>query len=69
MRRRLQGEGETYVGIVNRYRQDMAIEYLRNTTLEPKQIGHILGFESVSSFRRALKKWTGKTARACRAEE
>ena len=69
LRRRLQGEGETYVGIVNRYRQDMAIEYLRNTTLEPKQIGHILGFESVSSFRRALKKWTGKTARACRAEE
>jgi len=67
LRRLLMAEGETYVGIVSRYRQDMAIEYLRNTTLEPKQIGHILGFDSVSSFRRALKKWTGKTARAFRA--
>ena len=61
LRRRLAEENVTYQELLDRTRQDLATQYLQNTRLTPKEIGFLLGYSSVSNFRRAFKLWTGKT--------
>lgn len=60
LRRRLVKEELTYQQILDETRKDLAIQYLECTSLTPKEIGFLLGFNSVSNFRRAFKGWTGK---------
>lgn len=60
LRRRLVKEDLTYQQILDETRKDLAIQYLQHTTLVPKEIGFLLGYNSVSNFRRAFKSWTGK---------
>jgi AraC-like DNA-binding protein len=60
LRRRLVQEHLTYQQILDETRKDLAIQYLKYTSLTPKEIGFLLGYNSVSNFRRAFKGWTGK---------
>ena len=60
LRRRLAKEDISYQQILADTRRDLAIQYLQNTSLTPKEIGFLLGYNSVSNFRRAFKGWTGK---------
>ncbi|MBT4518385.1 MAG: AraC family transcriptional regulator [Halieaceae bacterium] len=60
LRRRLVQESLTYQQILDETRKDLAIQYLEYTSLTPKEIGFLLGYTSVSNFRRAFKGWTGK---------
>ncbi len=60
LRRRLVKEELTYQQILDQTRKDLAIQYLEYTSLTPKEIGYLLGYSSVSNFRRAFKGWTGK---------
>ena len=60
LRRRLVVESLTYQQILDDTRKDLAIQYLQYTSLTPKEIGFLLGYNSVSNFRRAFKGWTGK---------
>ena len=59
LQRKLRAKGETYQGIVNGVRRDLAIQYLEQTSLTPKEISYQLGFSNVHNFRRAFKEWTG----------
>ena len=59
LRRRLVKENLTYQQILDQTRKDLAIQYLEYTSLTPKEIGFLLGYNSVSNFRRAFKGWTG----------
>ncbi|MBI4985225.1 MAG: AraC family transcriptional regulator [Rhodocyclales bacterium] len=60
LRRRLVAENVAYQQILDETRRKLAIQYLEQTTLTPKEIGFLLGYSSVSNFRRAFKCWTGK---------
>jgi len=60
LRRRLAKEDLKYQQILDDTRRELAIQYLEHTTLTPKEIGFLLGYASVSNFRRAFKSWTGK---------
>lgn len=60
LRRRLVKEQITFQSILDETRRELAIQYLRYTSLTPKQIGFLLGYSSVSNFRRAFKSWTSK---------
>lgn len=60
LRRRLVREEITFQSILDETRRELAIQYLKYTSLTPKQIGFLLGYSSVSNFRRAFKSWTGK---------
>jgi len=60
LRRRLVQENLTYQQILDETRKNLAIQYLEYTSLTPKEIGFLLGYNSVSNFRRAFKGWTGK---------
>lgn len=61
LRRRLEQEGSTYAQLVDQFRRDLAIEYLRSGHLAPKEVAYLLGFSSPSTFRRAFKIWTRST--------
>lgn len=61
LRRRLADENASYQQLLDRTRQDLALQYLKHTNLTPKEIGYLLGYSSVSNFRRAFKGWTGRT--------
>ncbi|MBS0511857.1 MAG: AraC family transcriptional regulator [Proteobacteria bacterium] len=69
LRRRLVEEDISYQRILDQTREDLAIQYLRHTALTPKEIGFLLGYSSVSNFRRAFKGWTGKTLSDVRGQE
>ncbi|MCK0508185.1 AraC family transcriptional regulator [Aromatoleum anaerobium] len=61
LRRRLVSEDLSYQKILDDTRKDLAIQYLQHTALTPKEIGYLLGYSSVSNFRRAFKGWTNHT--------
>lgn len=58
-RRQLSQEGTCYHSLTDQTRKSMALHYLDNTTLSPKEISYALGYRYVSNFRRAFKSWTG----------
>lgn len=68
LRRRLNDEGHSYQSLVRDFRADLAREYLLSTRMSAKEIGYLLGFDDVHSFRRAFKLWTGQTPGEYRAQ-
>lgn len=61
LRRQLAGEGESFTMIHDRVRRELALELLRDRRLTIAQIGTQVGFGDVREFRRAFKRWTGRT--------
>ena len=58
--RRLKPEGTSYKEVVRKTREQIARDYLTNTTLTYAEISFLVGFEEPSSFFRALREWTGE---------
>jgi AraC-like DNA-binding protein len=46
---------------VDEVRRQLAVRYIESPRLSITEIAFLLGYEDVSSFRRAFKKWTGKS--------
>ncbi|QWT45194.1 AraC family transcriptional regulator [Azospira inquinata] len=59
LRRRLEGEGQTYRNIKEDLRRDLAIYLLCHSPKCVAEIAADLGFAEASAFHRAFKKWTG----------
>lgn len=68
LRHRLQAEGQSYAGIKDEIRRDLAIEMLQTGVLSVGEIAVRLGFSEPSAFHRAFRKWTGKSPAAYRRE-
>ena len=66
LRRRLEMEDSSFQTILDDVRQSIALEYLRTTDMSTIDIAMRLGFSDAANFRRALKRWTGKGAKALR---
>ncbi len=66
LRRKLAAQGPTFQKILNEVRQQLAIEFLRNTDMSSEEIADRLGFSDAANFRHAFKKWTDKTPSAFR---
>ena len=60
LRSKLQLEGTTYQAVLDETRKNIAIEWLENTDITPKEIGFMLGYSDVGNFRRAFRSWTNK---------
>lgn len=58
--RRLGDEGVSYLALLDRLRSSVALEYLRNTTLPIDDIATRCGYQDVSNFRKAFRRWTGQ---------
>jgi AraC-like DNA-binding protein len=67
--RRLASEGLTFVGMLKELRLDLAKRDLADRDLSISKIAWLLGYQDVSSFTHAFKRWTGNTPRAIRQAE
>ena len=69
LRRRLEDEGTSYNELIDQFRRELALEYLRTGHMAPKEVAYLLGFSSPSTFRRAFKVWTDRTVGEFLADE
>ncbi|HRO88188.1 MAG TPA: AraC family transcriptional regulator ligand-binding domain-containing protein [Chiayiivirga sp.] len=67
LRRRLHAEGTSYREIHDDVRAQVAMKYLRDTSLPVESIAAAVGFNDAANFRRAFRRWTGKTPGEYRA--
>lgn len=66
--RRLSAEGLTFLEVLEGLRRELAEQYLADPGLSISQIAWILGYQEVSAFAHAFKRWTGKTPREARTQ-
>jgi AraC-like DNA-binding protein len=64
--RQLSSEGLTFTEVLEKLRADLASHYLSDRGLSISQIAWLLGYQEVSAFSHAFKRWTGKTPRDVR---
>ena len=64
LQRALQERNLSYQGFVQHFRCEQAKALLGEQLTDVKNISFALGFQDVSSFRRAFREWTGQTVTA-----
>jgi AraC-like DNA-binding protein len=64
--RKLADEGSNFSEVFEQLRHDLAVRYLRDRKLHVSKIAWLLGFNEVSAFTHAFKRWTGMTPREMR---
>ena len=65
--RRLNEEGLTFSALLGGLRHDLADRYLADGDTSISQIAWLLGYQEVSAFSKAYKRWTGKAPREMRS--
>jgi AraC-like DNA-binding protein len=66
--RRLASEGLTFSGVLQRLRCDLAKRHLADDDLSISKIAWLLGYQDVSAFTNAFRRWTGRAPRAIRRQ-
>lgn len=61
LQRKLKNEGITYQELTEKTRKSLALYYLRSGTHQIKEISYMLGYNEISAFTRAFKRWTGQS--------
>jgi AraC-like DNA-binding protein len=64
--RRLSSEGLTFAGVLQRLKSELAKRHLADETLSISEIAWLLGYQDVSAFTNAFKRWTGRAPTAIR---
>lgn len=59
LQRRLHEEGVTYQQLADNLRQTLALRYLRTGQYAVKEVAYMLGYNELSAFTRAFRRWTG----------
>ena len=61
MGRRLAAEDTSFAEILHQIRQDLATRYLADANLSVSQVAWLLGYQDVSAFSHAFKRWAKMT--------
>jgi AraC-like DNA-binding protein len=61
LQRKLQDEGVSFQQLTDSVRKSIAMHYLQSGNYPVKEVSYILGYNELSAFTRAFKRWTGKT--------
>jgi len=61
MQRKLKEEGVSYQQVADDIRKSLALYYLNAGNYPVKEISYLLGYNEISAFSRAFKRWTGTT--------
>ncbi len=61
LRRRLADEGTTHRELLDDVRRRLALRYLGQNELILSEIAFLLGFSHENAFRKAFRRWTGKS--------
>ena len=64
--RRLSAEGLTFAVVLQRLKSELAERHLADETLSISEIAWLVGYQDVSAFTHAFKRWTGRTPTAIR---
>jgi AraC-like DNA-binding protein len=64
--RRLSSEGLTFASVMNNLKRDLAKRHLADNSLSISEIAWLLGYQDVSAFTHAFKRWTGTSPRMSR---
>lgn len=67
--RRLSLEQMSFSAVLENLKIDLADRYLADEDLSISQIAWLLGYQEVSSFTHAFKRWTSKTPRQARSQK
>ncbi|CAM4133928.1 helix-turn-helix domain-containing protein [Vibrio agarivorans] len=62
MQRQLHKNNTSFLTLRNNARYRRACHSLRNSTLSIEEIAYLCGYNDVSNFNRAFKRWSGQTA-------
>jgi AraC-like DNA-binding protein len=46
------------------YRENLALQYLKDPSVSLSQIARLLGYEEATSFNHAFRRWTGRSPTA-----
>ncbi len=68
LQRRLAEHGLGFKEVVEQVRREQALNHLTNTDLSLAQVAQLSGYAEPSSFHRAVRRWTGLTPLAVRAQ-
>jgi AraC-like DNA-binding protein len=60
LQRKLQDEGVSFQQVADAVRKSLAIHYMQSGNYQIKEISIMLGYNELSAFSRAFKRWTGK---------
>ncbi len=60
LQRKLKDEQVTYQELADDVRKSLALHYLETGGYYAKEISYMLGYNELSAFSRAFKRWTGK---------
>jgi AraC-like DNA-binding protein len=60
--RRLSEEDLKFAEVLEQLRSDLALRYMGEPSLSISQIAWLVGYNDVSSFSHACKRWTGMSA-------
>jgi AraC-like DNA-binding protein/nucleotide-binding universal stress UspA family protein len=67
--RKLHDQHATYAEILDRFRAALARRYLAERELPVSEVAWLLGYNELSSFTHAFKRWTGLTPRQFRSSK
>ena len=67
--RRLAARGLTLGKILDELRSDLAKRHIKDKDLSISEIAWLVGYQEVSAFTHAFKRWTGRTPTEMRAQE
>lgn len=68
IQRELHYDGMSYSTLVENTRRDLALSYVRQRQLSFSEIAFLVGYSELSAFSRAVRRWTGFSPRALRAQ-
>ena len=66
LQRNLRDEGTTYSAVLERKRQQTALQLLTETNIPINRIGQSCGYSSANAFNLAFKQWKGETPQSYR---
>ncbi|HLL22805.1 MAG TPA: helix-turn-helix transcriptional regulator, partial [Kofleriaceae bacterium] len=61
LRRRLLDEGMHFRTLLDNVRAEVSVQHLRSGRMTVSETAYLLGFESLSAFHRAFRRWTKRT--------
>jgi AraC-like DNA-binding protein len=61
LQRRITDEGATFRQLLLEARQELARQYLTQSSIEITEAAYLLGYDDANSFHRAFKTWEGTT--------
>jgi len=66
LQRRLQDAGTSFTQLLEATRRELALQYLKDSSVSVSEVAYLLGFSEVANFTRAFRRWQGVAPREYR---